>query len=306
MLYTSGTQTSGNISGGVNLVFRTVALLFLVSLGVPLEVLPFPGGDSDETTGPEPALHLIFFEDYPYTVASEPEPGTFNVVDLPSAGFPQQFSSMFAPFRKLQRFALPEGVEIPRKVILLSIHTLSEQNLRDKRTSYRSPFTNFSFQLEATHWGEDSYQLTLEGKYQGFKFSDIPLEFSTDRAMLATIRKTSRQTLYAVITPVQAIPLFSDRAYLEASDIQPPRLVAGPQPRYPTGLSAQGTVILRGVITQRGRLDPDRFVLLECPHPLLGESALETIIEDWQFQPAIWEGIPVEALATIEVQFAPE
>jgi hypothetical protein len=65
-------------------------------------------------------------------------------------------------------------------------------------------------------------------------------------------------------------------------------------------------VIIRGVITTEGKLDPDRFVLLECPHPLLAESALATIIDHWQFQPASRDGIPVEALTTIEVHFAPE
>lgn len=290
----------------INLIFRTLLLLFLVSLVVHLNVLPFPRGDSAEITGPGPALHLIFFEDYPYTVSSEAGPGSFNVVNLPSAEFPQQFSCMYAPFRKLQRFMVPTGIEIPRKVILLSIHTLTEQALRDQRASYRNPFTDFSYQLKATNWGENSYQLALNGEYKGFKFADIPVEVRTDRTILAVIRKTSRQTLYAVFTPVQAIPLFSDVSYLDAGNFQHPRLIEGSQPRYPTGLSAQGTVIIRGVVTLEGKMDPDRFVLLECPHPLLAESALGTIIDDWQFLPATRDGVPVEALTTIEVHFAPE
>ena len=289
----------------MNLVFRTVSLLFLVSAGVHLNALP-SGGDSDENPDPEPALHLIFFEDYPYIVSSEAGPGAFTVVDLPSAEFPRQFSGRYGPFRKLQRFTLPEGVEIPRKVILLSIHTLSEQALRGKRASYRSPFTDLSYQLKATNWTENSYQLALTGEYKGFKFENIPVDVRSDRTMLATIRKTSRQTLYAVLTPVQAVPLFSNASFPATSDSELPQLLESPQPRYPEGLTAQGTVKVRGVITPEGRLDPDRFVLLECPHPLLGESALETIIDDWRFRPAIRDGIPVEALITLEVHFAPK
>ena len=289
----------------MNLVIRAVSLLFLVSAGVHLNALPSPGGDSDENPGPEPALHLIFFEDYPYIVSAEAGPGAFTVVDLPSAEFPRQFSGRYAPFRKLQRFALPEGVEIPRKVILLGIHTLSEQILREKRASYRSPFTDLSYQLKASDWTENSYQLALTGEYKGFKFENIPVEVQSDRTMLATIRKTSRQTLYAVLTPVQAVPLFSNASFA-ASDSEHPQLLESPQPRYPEGLTAQGTVKLRGVITPEGRLDPDRFVLLECPHPLLAESALETIIDDWQFRPATRDGTPVEALTTLEVHFSPK
>jgi len=304
MVYTSNTRSSGNIQGRLNLVFRTVSLLLLISLGFQLKLLPFPRGDSAGNSGPEPALHLIFFEDYPYTVSSETETGSFSVVALPSAEFPQQFSCRYAPFRKLQHLDLPEGIQIPRKVILLSIHSLSEQTLRGNQASNRSPFTGLSYQLKTTGWEENSYQLALNGEYKGFKFENIPVEVHTDRTVLAMIRKTSRQTLYAVFTPVQAIPLFSD--FADRSDAGHPQPLESPQPRYPKGLSAHGSVIIRGVITTEGKLDPDRFVLLECPHPLLAESALATIIDHWQFQPASRDGIPVEALTTIEIHFAPE
>lgn len=304
-IYFGHSKLRGN-SVKINLVVRTVALLFLVSLAVHLNVLPFPGGDSTEIAGPGPALNLIFFEDYPYTIASETGPGTFKVVELPSAEFPQQFSCMYAPFRKLQRFMLPKGIEIPRKVILLSIHTLTEQALRGKQTSYQSTFTDLSYQLKATNWTDSSYQLVLKGEYKGFKFSDIPVEVRANRTMLATIRKTSRQTLYAVFTPVQSIPLFSDVSDLDTGDFQHPRLIESPQPSYPTGLSSQGSVIIRGIVTTDGKLDPDRFVFLECPHPLLAESALETIIDNWKFLPGTHDGVPVEALTTIEVPFIPE
>ena len=304
MVYTSDTRTSGKIQERVNLVFRTVSILLLVSLGFQLNLLPFPRGDSAGNSDLEPALHLIFFEDYPYTVSSETETGSFSVVALPSAEFPQQFSCRYAPFRKLQHFTLPEGIQIPRKVILLSIHALSEQTLKGNRASKRSPFTDLSFQLKTTGWEENSYQLTLNGEYKGFKFKNIPVEVHTDRTVLAMIRKTSRQTLYAVFTPVPAIPLFSD--FEDSSESGQPQPLESPQPRYPAGLSAQGRVIIRGVITTEGKLDPDRFVLLECPHPLLAESALETIIDQWKFLPATRDGIPVEALTTIEIHFAPE
>jgi len=304
MVYTSKTRIYVEASGGLILVFRTVSFLFLISLGVHQSLPPFPRGDSAKTSGLDLALHLIFFEDYPYTVSSETEPGNFNVVDLPSAGFPQQFSCMYAPFRKLQHFTLPEGLQIPRKVILLSIHTLSEQTLRGNQASHRSPFTGLSYELKTTQWEDHSYQLALSGEYKGFKFENIPIEVHTDRTVLAMIRKTSRQTLYAFLTPVQAIPLFSDLA--DSSDSSHPLPLENPQPRYPAGLSAQGRVVIRGVISAEGKLDPDRFVLLECPHPLLAESALATIIDHWQFLPATREGIPVEALTTIEVHFAPE
>lgn len=211
---------------------------------------------------------------------------------------------MYAPFRKLQKFALPEGIEIPRKLILLNIHTLSESTLRGKKVSYRSPVGDLSYQLKVNSWMDESYQIRLSGQYNGFKFGDIPIQGRSDRAKLVTMRKTARQTLFAVLTPVQAIPLFSDQESLPGVNFEEPKLIEGPKPRYPEGLSEAGRVLIRGIITPEGRLDPDRFVLLECPHPLLGRTALETVLNDWTFQPGTRDGQPVEALTTIEVQFA--
>ena len=67
----------------------------------------------------------------------------------------------------------------------------------------------------------------------------------------------------------------------------------------------KGRVLIRGIITLEGRLDPTRFVILECPHPLLGRKALEVVLNDWIFEPGRKDGQPVEALTTIEVEFTP-
>ncbi len=151
---------------------------------------------------------------------------------------------------------------------------------------------------------DESYQIRLSGKYKGFKFDDIPIQGHSDRTKLVTMRKTARQTLFAVLTPVQAIPLVSEQENLPVEHFEEPKLSEGPKPRYPEGLSEAGAVLIRGIITPAGRLDPERFVLLECPHPMLGRTALETVLNDWTFQPGTRDGQPVEALTTIEVQFA--
>jgi len=288
------------IHPGLRVFPYLLALLIHNSLITPL----LGGGDSLKPRKSPQALQLILFEDYPYRVSPPDNPPPYHVVDLPTAEFPQQFSAMYAPFRKLQKFALPEGIEIPRKLILLDIHTLSESTLRGKKVSYRSPVGDLSYQVKVNSWMDDSYQIRLSGQYNGFKFGDIPIQGRSDRAKLVTMRKTARQTLFAVLTPVQAIPLFSDQESLPGVNFEEPKLIEGPKPRYPEGLSEAGRVLIRGIITPEGRLDPDRFVLLECPHPLLCRTALETVLNDWTFQPGTRDGQPVEALTTIEVQFA--
>ncbi len=283
---------------------RKLPYLFTLLATIPLIAQLFAAGDPIDRGSSRQALQLILFEDYPYTVSSENKLSKYQAVDLPSAEFPQQFSSLYTPFRKLQKFIVPDGIEIPRKLILLDIHTLSESALRGKTISYQSPLNDLSYQVKVNSWMDDSYQLRLSGEYKGFKFRDISFQGQLDRTKLVAIRKTARQTLFAVLTPVQAIPLFSAQED-GVENFEPPQLREGPQPLSPEGLSETGRVLIRGIITPEGRLDPTRFVLLECPHPLLGRSALETILNDWTFQPGKRDGQPVEALTTIEVLFTP-
>jgi len=283
---------------------RKLPYLFTLLATIPLIAQLFAAEDAIHRGNSQQALQLILFEDYPYAVSSENKPSHYQAVDLPSAEFPQQFSSLYTPFRKLQKFAVPEGIEIPRKLILLDIHTLSESALKGKTISHQSPFNELSYQVKVNSWMDDSYQLRLSGEYKGFKFRDILFQGQLDRTKLVAIRKTARQTLFAVLTPIQAIPLFSVQED-GVEDFEPPQLIEGPQPLYPEGLSETGRVLIRGIITLEGRLDPTRFVLLECPHPLLGRGALETILNDWKFRPGRKDGRPVEALTTIEVEFAP-
>ena len=103
---------------------------------------------------------------------------------------------------------------------------------------------------------DESYQIKLSGQYKGFKFDDITIEGRNDRTQLVTMRKTARQTLFAVLTPVQAIPLFSNQENPPAENFEQPRLIEGPRPRYPEEISKKGRVLIRGIITLEGRLDP--------------------------------------------------
>lgn len=287
-------------------VLGKLSFLFILLTSVHLLSHQLEAKESLDTQNSEQALHLILFEDYPYTIVSPQKLSSYQTADLPSADFPRQFSCLYGPFPRLQKFSVPEGFEIPRKHLLLDIHTLSKTAWSGTTVSHENAFMKLSYQLEVTDWTNDSYELSLSGEYLTFKFEDIPIRGRLDRAKLVTIQRTTRQTLFAVLTPVQAIPLFSIDEGSGVDNISRPQLIEGPAPLYPEELSEEGQVIIRGVITADGRLDPDRFVLLECPHPLLGRSALRTVLNDWKFLPGEKDGEPVETLATIEIHFAPD
>ncbi len=259
---TIGRKRREKIPLRVHPALRKLPYLFTLFVHTSLIIPLLGGGDSLEPRNSPQGLQLILFEDYPYRVSPADNPPHYHAVDLPSAEFPQQFSSLYTPFRKLQKFAVPEGIEIPRKLILLDIHTLSESALKGKTISYQSPLNGLSYQVKVNSWMDDSYQLMLSGEYKGFKFRDISFQGQLDRTKLVAIRKTARQTLFAVLTPVQAIPLFSAQED-DVEDFEPPQLIEGPQPLSPEGLSETGRVLIRGIITLEGRLDPTRFVLLE-------------------------------------------
>ena len=290
----------------MSLQFRTIALLCVISMGTHVSILTASGRYLTGTAGSKPLLHLIFFEDYPHIVSSQAKSGSFTVVELPSSTFAQQFSLMYVPFRKLQRFALPEGFEIPRKVILLDIHTISDQPFRNGRVSYRNAFTDLSYQLQATNWDKNSYQIILNGEYNTFKFTNIPVKIRANQTTLVTMQKTSRQVLYAAFTPTQAIPLLTNFSSMKDGVLHNPQIIATSQPLYPFKSSDRKSVTVRGVITLEGKMDPDRLILLECPHPILGMNALESVINDWQFHPAVQDGAAVEAPITVTVDFVPQ
>jgi len=77
-------------------------------------------------------------------------------------------------------------------------------------------------------------------------------------------------------------------------------------PGYPPELQSAGHEGLLSVyvtVTEEGRIDPERLILLDCLHPVFAREPVITIVKSWRFEPGSREGIPVAALARIEVDF---
>jgi protein TonB len=86
--------------------------------------------------------------------------------------------------------------------------------------------------------------------------------------------------------------------------MQPAKLLSRVQPQYPAHLAAQGleaTVLLQAVIGTKGqvvaaeaknwKIDPD-FV-----------RAAVDAVKQWRYEPTLLNGVPVEVVATITVDF---
>jgi len=80
------------------------------------------------------------------------------------------------------------------------------------------------------------------------------------------------------------------------------KLIAQPRPVYPPlarQARIQGTVKLEAVISKDGTIENLTVV---SGHPLLIQSALDAV-RRWRYQPTMLNGVPVEVVTTVDVNF---
>ena len=86
-------------------------------------------------------------------------------------------------------------------------------------------------------------------------------------------------------------------------NVQPLKLLRSRPPAYPERAreaGIEGVVLIRAVILTDGT--PSSLVLLNSPDQDLGQAALEAV-RQWRYQPVLLNGAPIEAIATITVNF---
>ncbi len=84
--------------------------------------------------------------------------------------------------------------------------------------------------------------------------------------------------------------------------VQNAKLVNQPRPAYPPlarQARIQGTVRLEAMINKEGLIEELKVV---SGHPLLIQSALDAV-KQWQYEPTLLNGVPVEVVTTIDVNF---
>lgn len=84
---------------------------------------------------------------------------------------------------------------------------------------------------------------------------------------------------------------------------EPPAAIAMPRPRFPAEAlrnGIRGRVVLRAVISERGRVEVLRVVRSV---PGLDEEAIRVVEAEWRFRPARRNGRPVASLGDLTVRF---
>jgi len=94
-------------------------------------------------------------------------------------------------------------------------------------------------------------------------------------------------------------------ARTKSPDSRPPQIIRMPQPEYPeslrlTGIS--GRVTISFVVDTNGRVTAPEIV--SSPHPGLSEAALK-ILPEWEFHPALKNGVPVKTRTIVPMEFQP-
>ena len=95
-----------------------------------------------------------------------------------------------------------------------------------------------------------------------------------------------------------------DRIYKVGEEgVQAPKIVHRVEPKYSDAAreaKIDGAVVLSAVISTGGKAE--KIVVLRKLEPSLDQNAIKAV-EEWRFEPATRDGVPVRVKATIEVNF---
>lgn len=151
----------------------------------------------------------------------------------------------------------------------------------------------------------------IEAKLPGFRTlsNDVELRVSSDwnRVMMLQIGdlaesisiRGSRAAQAAPAAPQQAAPL------RVGGSVKVPRKLTHVNPAYPVAMQSAGmtgTVPLEAVIGRDGSVTAVR-VLSAQVHPDLAGAAIDAV-RQWRFSPTLLNGVPVEVMMTVAVNFS--
>jgi hypothetical protein len=260
--------------------------------------------EAAESTPSSHLLQAILLETFPFAIDT-----IFDVTDLPSADFPVRFSRLFAPFSRPQSVEVPEELRFPRAPMFLDIYTfaVTEPQVRKKKSfSRHNGMQDLDYKVTFLSWSTDRYHVELRGRHADLRWNHISVDGAIDRTKVVRIRHTPNRVLFIVLTAIDGLPAELRESPRKLQDVTRPAPIIQPLPIYPSALSRahwSGLVRIRCIVTREGRIDREKFVLLEVPHYLFARNTLDTVLNSWTFRPGAKDGSPVDVAATVEISF---
>lgn len=261
-----------------------------------------PKGKAGEDTSH--SLHVIVLQGE----KDAPPPQTpVAVIPLANADLPERISKAILQPPGSTSLALP-GCNLPGRVLVLDIHTIQlpdPDSPNSKPQKHENGVAGLRYSVKLRRWAEDSCEIELTGKYGRNPFTPLPVSLS--RRTTTLVHPDPGGPLVFAFTFLDAVPLIGQsQGHGDREGNPEPAVVTRPAPEVPAGLAGMrksGTFSVAAIITPQGRVDPARWVIRECTHPLFARSAMKTILNSWKFIPAKVDGTATAALATIEVMF---
>lgn len=267
-----------------------------------------------EYRGPGLQVIVLVGESDPRLLEGKP----YAVLELSNADLPRLISQSLVPSlvkRPLIRFS---DFGLLEQVTFLDAHTFFRtEKKRDFWWSNEIAKLRFqirtllrheeSYSLSSCGFGPGSFSLILKGSYQFRRFEQMIVRGRIDRTTVAIQSVEDGTSLFFAFTWTDAMITASpDGRQPKDVDIRPPKLLHRPLPAYPerflySYVHPRFQVVVR--VDTQGKVDANEFVILDCVHPLIAESAMKEILNSWRFAPASVNGEPSEDWFHIAIQY---
>lgn len=152
-------------------------------------------------------------------------------------------------------------------------------------------------------------QYTLEFAARGFARGKVTatlvggasatVDFNLAIGQVSEVATVTGRKSAAVTPKPQAVP----QRIAVGGNVQPAKLIRQPRPVYPADLQAagvEGTVMLQAIILKDGTVGAVKVV--KSAGQELDQAAIAAV-QQWQYQPTLLNGQPVETMTTIDIAF---
>jgi TonB family protein len=191
------------------------------------------------------------------------------------------------------------GGVIPNATVILSN---PEANTKDMTTTSATGYFEFT--------GLPAGRYVMQTLAKGFarkEMPDVVLRPNEDRSQNVTLEigRASERVNVVASSPAKAVTTEKQPVRVRVGGgVQQAKLVKMPRPSYPPHLKAagvEGSVLLLAVVGKDGKLSSLQ-VMNSQVDPDLAKSAVEAVSQ-WEYQPTLLNGNPVEIVTDIEVNY---
>lgn len=241
----------------------------------------------------------------------------YALLELSNADLPNIISKSLIPSLVRRPSIRYSDFSLLGQNTFLDAYTLAKAS-KKRNFQWRNEISDLDLQVERLARIEGGYSinsketvpghfsLLLKGSYQSRRIKPMNIKGRLDRTTVAIQPVSGSRSLFVALTWTDAI--LHDLSETVAPNItKRPELVHRKTPLDPSIIvgtaRARSLFKVDAVLDKQGHVDSERFVILDCAHPLFALTAMKAILDEWKFTPARVGHRPVETIIAIEVEF---